>query len=167
MLKHIGVECRTDARGDDHTHGEHDADPGGHEAVRHALVGYRGDERIEQHHSRRTDNDRPFHTLIHAVVLHLEIHKEGVASDKEEAQTVHPLQMNILGSGDDRKDQAHGISHHHPVAQGGILPVVYLHSHIGEYIHEHGAGVADHQEEEQHDAVIDNPELEYLHDKIR
>ena len=34
------------------------------------LVGYRGDERIEQHHSRGTDDDRPFHALIHAVVLH-------------------------------------------------------------------------------------------------
>ena len=93
--------------------------------------------------------------------------KEIINFDKEEAQTVHPLQVNILGSGDDGEYQSHGVAHHHPVAQGGVLPVIYLHAHIGEHVDKHGTRIADHQQEEEQDAVVDDPELEHLHDEIR
>ena len=78
-----------------------------------------------------------------------------------------PLQVNILGSGDDGEYQSHGIAHHHPVAQGGVLPVIYLHAHIGEHVDKHGTRIADHQQEEEQDTVVDDPELEHLHDEIR
>ena len=167
MLKYIGVESRTDTWSNDHTHGKHDADPSGHKPVRHTLVGYRGDKRIEQHHSRRTDDDRPLHAFIHTIILYFEIHIQGIGSNEKKAQRVHPLEVYSLRPGYYGKDQAHSISHHHPVAQGGILPIVYLHTDIGEDIDKHRTGIAHHQEEEKHDAIIDDSQLKYLHYKIR
>ena len=157
MLKHSAIERRTNTWSDNHTHRKHDTYPCGHESVRHSLIGYRGDERIEEHHARGTNDNRPFHALIHSVILHFEIHEDGVCSYKHEAQSVHPFEMHIHASGYYGEDQAHCVAHHHPVAKRSILPVVYLHSESSKHIDKHRTGITYHQKEEKQNSIIYHP----------
>lgn len=166
VLQHVGVECRPYARRDDHAHGEHDAHPCRQKPVGHALVGVHRRERVEQHHARGADDDGPLHVAVQAVGLHLEVHIERRQSYEHEAEGKEPLQMESLGAAQDGQQQTDEVAHQHPVAEGGVLPVVYLHAHTYEDVDKHLARVQDHQSEKQQDASLDALQLEGIEQEV-
>ena len=167
VLEHHLIESRADARCYHHTHGEHDAHPRGEQLVRHTLVGVYGDERIEEHHSRGTDYDRPFHTFQHTVCLHLEIHKQRSGTYEQEAEGEEPLEVYTLAIENQDGNQSDEVTEQHPVTEYCHLHLVRLHTHAHEDVDEHGAGVAYHQSDEEQDTTLDAARLESLEHKVR
>ena len=166
VLQHVAVESRTDAGSDDHTYGEHDAYPCGHEFEGHSLVGMYGSEGVQQHHAGGTDDDGPFHAFVKSVVLDFEIHEERCRADEDESKCKDVFEMQAPCAGHHAEDAADEVAYQYPVAEHGVLPVVNLHTHSREHVHEHGAGVEDHQHHEEGDAVLDAAELEGVEQKV-
>ena len=166
LLQHIAVESRADARGYHHAHRKHDAHPGAHQAERHTLIGVHRRQRVEQHHARGADDDGPFHPLIHAFRLHLEIHEQRSRANEQEAQGEQVFQVKPTSASHHGYHAAHEVPHQHPVAQHRVLPVVYLHAHAREHIHEHRARIQYHQQEEEHDAILYAPHLEGIEEEV-
>ena len=167
ILKEVLVESRTNARGYDHTHGEHDAHPGGQQFVGHALVGVDGDERIEQHHTRGTDDDGPLHALEHAVGLHLKVHEQRGSPNQYEAEGEEPLEVHALVVEQQDRDEADEIAQQNPVAEGCHLDLFGLHGHAHKDVDQHRTGVAYHQRDEEQYAALDAARAKRLEHEVR
>ena len=166
VLEHYLIQSRAYARCNHHTHGEHYAHPCREQLVRHALVGVYGDERVEQHHSRGTDYYGPLHAFEHSCCLHLEVHKQRCCTNEQESHGEEPLEVYTLVVEYEYGDQSDEVAQQYPVAQFCHLYLVGLHAHAYEYVHEHGAGVAYHQSDEEQNAPLNAARLESLEHEV-
>ena len=166
VLQYGTVECGAYARRHNHAHGEHYAHPCRHEPVGHALVGVDGSQRVEQHHARAPDDDGPFHALVQAVGLHLEVHEERGCANEQESHGEEPFQVVALGAAHYCHDKADEVAHENPVAEHGVLDVLRLHAHADKDVDEHLARIEYHQSHEQQYAALDAAVLEGLKQEV-
>ena len=66
----------------------------------------------------------------------------------------------------DGNDATYKISQHGPVAQGSILPVVYLHAYSRKHVYEHGTGIEYHQQQKEQNSHPNGAQLENVHQEI-
>ena len=66
----------------------------------------------------------------------------------------------------DGNDATDKIPQHGPIAQGSILPVVYLHAYSRKHVDKHGTGIEYHQQQEEQNSHPNGAQLENIHQEI-